>query len=96
MEIEYRKESYGDYSVDVFKLSQYGELMYAIYYRHLGGMDSFVTEINECDKDLLEYFYKYSLNECLAYVATKINYSYDKLIIFFLRDYVNVLNENYK
>ena len=96
MEITYRKETYGQYSVDVFTIYQFGELMYKVCYRHLGGMDSFVTEINEYDKDLLEYFYKYSANESLAYVATKLNYSYDKLVIFFLRDYINVLNENYK
>lgn len=91
MEITYRKETYGQYSVDVFTIYQFGEQMYSIAYRHSFGINDFVTYINECNTELLEYFIKYSLEKALRCVANKLDFSYDKLKEIFFRDYKNLL-----
>lgn len=95
MEITYRREVYGEYSVDVFTLYQFGELMYHITYRHSFGRNDFVTYINECDTELLEYFIEYSLERALRRVANNLDYSYDKLKEMFFRDYNNLLKGIY-
>ena len=95
MELEYRQEIYGEYSVDVFTIYQFGEMMYHIDYRHSLGINDFVTYINECNSELLEYFIKYNLEKALHRVANKLNYSYDKLKEMFFRDYSNLLRGIY-
>lgn len=95
MEVYYNKEVYGEYSVDVFSLYQFGEQMYHISYRHCQGFSDFVTYINEVNRKLLDYFVEYSLNDALLFVAKKINYSYEKLKEMFMRDYNNLLSGIY-